>query len=56
MKGAKEVKCSEFGDAVIDWMDRKPAAKKVSPAAKKPIVKKVARKPVAKVKVKKKRK
>jgi isocitrate dehydrogenase len=56
MKGAKEVKCSEFGDAVIDWMDRKPAAKKVSPAAKKPIVKKVARKPVAKVKGKKKRK
>ncbi len=27
MKGAKEVKCSEFGDAVIGWMERKPKAR-----------------------------
>ena len=28
MKGAREVRCSEFGDAVIAWMDRKPKASK----------------------------
>jgi isocitrate dehydrogenase len=26
MKGAREVRCSEFGDAVMAWMDRKPKA------------------------------
>jgi isocitrate dehydrogenase len=54
MPGAKEVKCSEFGDAVIDWMTRKPAAKKAAapakpkakkkPAPKKPSGKSAARK------------
>jgi isocitrate dehydrogenase len=54
MQGAKEVKCSEFGDAVIDWMTRKPAAKKAAapakpaarkkPAPKKPSGKSAARK------------
>jgi isocitrate dehydrogenase len=38
-KGAKEVKCSQFGDAVIDWMDRKPkASAKRKPAARKPAI------------------
>jgi isocitrate dehydrogenase len=45
MKGAKEVTCSAFGDAVIDWMARKPKA-----AAKK----KSARKPAARKKGKRK--
>ena len=54
MQGAKEVKCSEFGDAVIDWMDRSPAAKRAAPASEKPAPKKVARKPIAKSKAKKK--
>jgi hypothetical protein len=26
MEGAKEVKCSEFGEAIVAWMDKKPAA------------------------------
>jgi isocitrate dehydrogenase len=56
MSGAREVKCSEFGDAVIEWMDRKPEAKKAAPAVRKPVAKKVARKTVMKVKGKKKRK
>jgi isocitrate dehydrogenase len=35
MMGAREVKCSEFGDAVISWMERKPtAAAKKKPARK----------------------
>jgi isocitrate dehydrogenase len=45
MKGAREVKCSEFGDAVIDWMDRKPTVKKASPAIRKTAPKQAARKP-----------
>ena len=28
MEKAKEVKCSEFGDAVIEWMDDKTKGKK----------------------------
>jgi len=28
MEKAKEVKCSEFGDAVIEWMDDKPKGTK----------------------------
>jgi len=57
MKGAREVKCSAFGDAIIQWMDRKP---KAPPAKKKPAVKRAparkasARKPVTKKKGKKK--
>jgi isocitrate dehydrogenase len=35
MEGATEVKCSEFGDAVVAWMDKKPAAAPPrAPAAK----------------------
>ena len=54
MDGAKEVKCSEFGDAIINWMDKTPkpvnvtapamkiAAKQAAP--KKPLKKKLTRK------------
>jgi isocitrate dehydrogenase len=45
MDGAKEVKCSEFGDAIINWMDKTPPA----PVAAKAAVKKaVAKKAVTK--------
>ena len=69
MDGAKEVKCSEFGDAIIKWMDKTPpapvtakaavkkaAAKKViaKKVAPKKAVKKVAAKKTAKKKAKKK--
>jgi isocitrate dehydrogenase len=44
MEGAKEIKCSEFGDAIINWMDKEiPATKAVAlktPAKK--VVKKAA--------------
>jgi hypothetical protein len=43
MEGATEVKCSAFGDAIIEWMDRKPKAA----AKKKAAPKKAARKPAA---------
>jgi isocitrate dehydrogenase len=47
MDGAKEIKCSEFGDAIINWMDKKiPAPKAV--AAKTPARKATAKKVVAK--------
>lgn len=62
MEGAHEVKCSEFGDAVIEWMDKeRPAAapetveKRVE--VKKVVIKKKAatkKKPAAKKPVKKK--
>jgi isocitrate dehydrogenase len=42
MKGAREVRCSEFGDAVIAWMDRKPKA------AKSRTVRKTSREPAGK--------
>ncbi|HLB47758.1 MAG TPA: NADP-dependent isocitrate dehydrogenase [Anaerolineales bacterium] len=43
MEGAKEVKCSEFGSAVIKWMDKSPAVEVRAPAkAKKPAAKKKA--------------
>jgi isocitrate dehydrogenase len=51
MEGAKEVKCSEFADAVIKWMDKTPQAAKVS---SKKLVKKTAKKTVAKKAVAKK--
>jgi isocitrate dehydrogenase len=46
MEGAKEVKCSEFGDAIINWMDKmpKPARVVVAPAAMKAVAKKRAKK------------
>jgi isocitrate dehydrogenase len=64
MEGATEVKCSEFGDAIIKWMDQAPAvkaetiAKKTmakSSATKKKVTKKVmTRKKVAAKKTAKK--
>ena len=36
MDGATEVKCSEFGDAIINWMDKTPVAKVESVALSMP--------------------
>ncbi|MBN1440644.1 MAG: NADP-dependent isocitrate dehydrogenase [Anaerolineales bacterium] len=44
MQGAKEVKCSEFGDAVISWMDR---PRNAAASAKKPAREAAAGKPAA---------
>jgi len=49
MEKAKEVKCSEFGDAVIEWMDDKPKAAKgdkgkKGKGGKKKVVKKAKKK------------
>jgi isocitrate dehydrogenase len=52
MDGAKEIKCSEFGDAVIDWMDRKPAPE-AKVVAKKAVAKKPAKKATPKKTAKK---
>jgi hypothetical protein len=47
MDDATEVKCSEFGDAIINWMDKTPPAPKVpAPVVKKAAVKKTAKKTV----------
>jgi len=57
MDGAKEIKCSEFGDAIINWMDKPipaPKAVAVKVATKKAVVKKVAKKAVPKKAAKKK--
>jgi hypothetical protein len=58
MTDVKEVKCSEFGDAVIEWMDKTPAKKvesgKTKVAAKKKVVKKAAPKKLVKKKSAKK--
>ncbi len=57
MDGATEVKCSEFGDAVIKWMDKTaPAAKKIKSQKSKVAVKKATKKVVKKVVAKKKSK
>jgi isocitrate dehydrogenase len=63
MDGAKEIKCSEFGDAIINWMDKTPevessklkvVAKKVESRKSKVVAKKaVARKPAKKAAPKK---
>ncbi|MFN8400659.1 MAG: NADP-dependent isocitrate dehydrogenase [Anaerolineales bacterium] len=53
MDGAKEIKCSEFGDAIIDWMDRKPVAAKVEGQKSKVVKKAVAKKPAKKATPKK---
>ena len=51
MDGAKEIKCSEFGDAIINWMDKTPKALAVhapsrnGAAGKKAVKKVVKRKP-----------
>jgi len=50
MDGATEIKCSEFGSAIINWMDKMPPALKVETPVKKAVAKKV----VAKKAVKKK--
>jgi isocitrate dehydrogenase len=48
MEGAKEVKCSEFGDAIIKWMDKTPPAPVAAKVAvKKAVAKKVIAKKVA---------
>jgi hypothetical protein len=46
MEKAKEVKCSEFGDAVIEWMDDKPKGTKGKKGngGKKKVAKKVVKK------------
>ena len=46
MDGATEIKCSEFGDAIINWMDKTPS---VATGAKAPAKKVVAKKAVKKV-------
>jgi len=49
MSDAKEVKCSEFGEAVVDWMDKTPAAgAKVEGQRSKPARKVVKKKPTPK--------
>jgi isocitrate dehydrogenase len=48
MDGAKEIKCSEFGDAIIKWMDKSPSPAKAASGAKKTPAKKTAVKKVAK--------
>lgn len=49
MDGAKDIKCSEFGDAIIEWMDKTvPAAAKVESQRSKVSKKVVAKKPAAK--------
>ncbi|MCZ2121274.1 MAG: NADP-dependent isocitrate dehydrogenase [Anaerolineales bacterium] len=56
MEGATEVKCSEFGNAVVYWMDKTPpvAPQKIAPKAQKPVAKKpAAKKPVKKAVAKK---
>ncbi|MBL8080584.1 MAG: NADP-dependent isocitrate dehydrogenase [Anaerolineales bacterium] len=53
MDGAKEIKCSEFGDAIINWMDKEIPAPKAAPAAKKTVAKKAVAKKAAKKVVKK---
>ena len=52
MSDVKEVKCSEFGDAVIQWMDKTPVKKVESGKLK--VVKKVVKKAAVKKSVKKK--
>jgi len=51
MEGAKEVKCSEFADAIINWMDKTPKIEnpKLKVAAKKIVTKKPAKKAAKKV-------
>ncbi len=62
MDGAKEIKCSEFGDAIINWMDKEIPAPKAVPAktdvkkvvAKRAVTKKVVKKVAKKAAPKKK--
>jgi isocitrate dehydrogenase len=50
MDGAKEIKCSEFGDAIINWMDKTPKPVKAVAAKAAPAKKSVAKKAVKSVK------
>jgi hypothetical protein len=50
MPGAKEIKCSEFGAAIVNWMDKTP---KTASAAKAPASKAAVKKAVATSKGKK---
>ncbi|MBM3125316.1 MAG: NADP-dependent isocitrate dehydrogenase [Chloroflexi bacterium] len=54
MDGAKEVKCSEFGDAIIKWMEKTPKIAAAKAPAKKAVKKKTAAKKPVKKKTKKK--
>ena len=63
MEGAKEIKCSEFGDAIINWMDKTPkvessklkvVTRKVASQKSKIVVKKVVAKKAAPKKTAKK--
>jgi isocitrate dehydrogenase len=49
MSDVKEVKCSEFGDAVIKWMDKTPTVSKVESHRSKGVKKKVVKKPLKKI-------
>jgi isocitrate dehydrogenase len=40
MDGAQEIKCSEFGNAIIEWMDKAPEAEKAAGQKSKAITKK----------------
>ncbi len=50
MEGAKEIRCSEFADAIINWMDKTPKveSQKSKVAVKKAIARKTAPKKVVK--------
>jgi topoisomerase IA-like protein len=39
MDGAKEIKCSEFGNEIINWMDKTPAPAKSVSSVKKTVKK-----------------
>jgi isocitrate dehydrogenase len=55
MDGAKEIKCSEFGDAIIKWMDKSRDPAKAASAAKKTPAKKTSVKKAVKKTVSKKK-
>jgi len=44
MDGAKEVKCSEFGEAIVKWMDGEVVARNKPAVQKKAVIKKVIKK------------
>jgi hypothetical protein len=48
MDGATEVKCSEFGDAIIHWMDKTPPAAELNVEGSKVLKKAVKKKTVVK--------
>ena len=54
MDGAQEIKCSEFGDAIINWMDKTPPVSAVPAQMQAPARKTVAKKAPPKKALKKK--